>query len=243
MFTKFALFPYKIGSNSCNALKKSLPAIIIKLKNSKYKGKKESLVINWGHHTPPDYVNLNKTTALARNKLETFKALQTANLPTPDWTTDIEVAKSWLPDEVFARMTLTGQGGVGIVNFTGDQEAPLYTKYVKKKHEYRIHVFKDEVIDIQQKKRKHGVIANAKIRNKANGWIFARENINYPSDKALDYAKQAIKALNLDFGAVDMIYNQHQDAYYILEVNTAPGLENTTLDKYTKAFQNYAINP
>jgi D-alanine-D-alanine ligase-like ATP-grasp enzyme len=41
----------------------------------------------------------------------------------------------------------------------------------------------------------------------------------------------------LDFGAVDVIYNRAQDKAYVLEVNTAPGLEGSTLDNYVEAIQ------
>ena len=45
----------------------------------------------------------------------------------------------------------------------------------------------------------------------------------------------AIKVLGLDFGAVDIIYNKQEDKWYVLEVNTAPGIYGTTLDKYVNA--------
>jgi D-alanine-D-alanine ligase-like ATP-grasp enzyme len=43
----------------------------------------------------------------------------------------------------------------------------------------------------------------------------------------------------LDFGAVDVIWNEKEDKYYVLEVNTACGLEGTTLDKYVEQFRRY----
>ena len=49
-------------------------------------------------------------------------------------------------------------------------------------------------------------------------------------------AVNAVKALGLDFGAVDIIYNEKENQYYVLEVNTAPGLEGTTLIKYAERF-------
>jgi len=49
-------------------------------------------------------------------------------------------------------------------------------------------------------------------------------------------ALAAVSALGLDFGAVDIIYNEHENQYYVLEVNTAPGLEGTTVEKYAEAF-------
>jgi D-alanine-D-alanine ligase-like ATP-grasp enzyme len=46
----------------------------------------------------------------------------------------------------------------------------------------------------------------------------------------------AVAAVGLDFGAVDIIWNQTQDRCYVLEINTAPGLCNTTCQKYAEAF-------
>jgi hypothetical protein len=44
--------------------------------------------------------------------------------------------------------------------------------------------------------------------------------------------------LELDFGAVDLIWNENQNVVYVLEVNTAPGMEGTTLENYCDAFSN-----
>lgn len=73
------------------------------------------------------------------------------------------------------------------------------------------------------------------VRNHANGWIYARDAIDEPNAMVLEQAKLAITALGLDFGAVDIIWNQHRQMAYVLEVNTAPGLEGTTLIKYADA--------
>ena len=90
----------------------------------------------------------------------------------------------------------------------------------------------------QQKKKKIGGDANAKVRNLANGWIYAKDNIVPLKEKATSLAIQSIEALGLDFGAVDLIYNEKYDTYYVLEINTAPGLTGTTLNNYTEALLN-----
>ncbi|MNJ09659.1 hypothetical protein D3C77_38070 [compost metagenome] len=108
-----------------------------------------------------------------------------------------------------------------------------------KKEEYRIHVFNGEVVDVQRKARKKDVPddqVNWKVRNLANGFIFARGEEalgNVPQD-VLDQAVKAVAALGLDFGAADVVYNDKQGKAYCLEVNTAPGLSGSTLDGYVK---------
>ena len=126
--------------------------------------------------------------------------------------------------------------------------APLYVMYIKKKDEYRIHVLRNNIIDVQRK----GLRAefqgqqdvNFLIRNLANGFMFVRNdnagvqliNSSTVPQVVKNVAVQAVAALGLDFGAVDVIYNQQQKAAYVLEVNTAPGIEASTVLSYRDAF-------
>lgn len=121
-------------------------------------------------------------------------------------------------------------------------DAPLYVKYIKKQQEYRVHVFNGSVIDVQRKMRRTDTPTeevNWKIRNHSNGFIFGREGVELPTS-ATDMCVAAVQAIGLDFGAVDVIYNERSDTYYVLEVNTACGLIGTTLDKYKTAILEYA---
>jgi glutathione synthase/RimK-type ligase-like ATP-grasp enzyme len=45
-------------------------------------------------------------------------------------------------------------------------------------------------------------------------------------------------ALGLDFGAVDIIQDDGGN-FYVLEVNTAPGLEGQTIKSYAEGFNAY----
>ena len=56
-------------------------------------------------------------------------------------------------------------------------------------------------------------------------------------DVCRSLAIDSVAALRLDFGAVDIIWNKRHDRYYTLEVNTAPGLEGTTLERYSNAIR------
>ncbi len=99
-------------------------------------------------------------------------------------------------------------------------------------------MFKGSVIDYVEKKMKSGVKPeNPYVRNVENGWVFCREDIAVFEDvKAL--AIEAIRALGLDFGAVDIIRTK-KGRNYVLEVNTAVGMEGTTVEKYRTALANY----
>lgn len=220
-----------------------LPSIVVNPHSTTYQGRKTDYVINWGVSKEPDFLFNDAGTcyaiASAVNKLSTFKVLSYYEIPTLEYTTDSDLALEWYKtNTVIARTTLNGFGGQGIHVIEPEEaliEAPLYTKYKKKKHEYRVHIAFGKVIDITQKKKQKGATVNSKIRNHKNGWVYCRLNIDFP-EELKDIAIKAIRALALDFGAVDIIWNQKEDKYYVLEVNTAPGLVGTTLTAYINAF-------
>jgi predicted ATP-grasp superfamily ATP-dependent carboligase len=73
------------------------------------------------------------------------------------------------------------------------------------------------------------------VQSHDNGWVFCQAG---EVDFAVqDLAMNAIKALGLDFGAVDVIIRRGKA--YILEVNSAPGLEGRTLQAYVEAIKEY----
>jgi glutathione synthase/RimK-type ligase-like ATP-grasp enzyme len=116
-------------------------------------------------------------------------------------------------------------------------DAPLYTKYIRKQKEFRVHVFNSKILDIQEKRRSSAVDDHHPyIRNHANGYVFCRGDIEEPHDLR-GVAVSAVNALGLDFGAVDVIWNEAQDKCYVLEVNTACGLEGSTVNKYVQAIK------
>ncbi len=207
-------------------------------------------IINWGnsscHSNNSDYLNHPTAVGIASNKVKTFVELAHMEVATPDWTQSKEEAQQWVTDGsmVFARTTVTGHSGNGIIiceaGSTITVDAPLYVKYKKKRAEYRVHVFDGRVIDVQQKKKRSGQDSpiNTLIRNHANGWVFCRENVQ-PNEDVLNEAINAIHATFLNFGAVDVIWNEHDQKAYVLEINTAPGLEGTSVEIYGNAIKEY----
>lgn len=249
------IFPYKNGSKSVNALKEFMDIKAINIKgNSKYKGNKGKIVINWGSSNMSEeamksnVINHPDAVKLAANKLEFFKAVQEV-VRVPDWTTDKEIARGWIEKNimVFAREKLSGHSGEGIVILDciedfeeyDHNKCKIYVSYIPKIDEYRVHVMEGKVIDIQRKAKLRHLSAddvNYKIRNHANGFVFVREGCD-PNQDVLDQALTAVKTCGLDFGAVDVIWNAKRQKAYVLEVNTAPGLEGQTVENYAKGFQ------
>lgn len=72
------------------------------------------------------------------------------------------------------------------------------------------------------------------VRNHDGGFIFQRENIN-PPQGVLEAATQTLEAVGLDFGAVDIGWNERYQAATVYEINTAPGIEGTTATDYANA--------
>lgn len=244
------IFPYKAGSASAKALAEALGVKRIKEKGSKFKGAAHKLIINWGCSKLPAellkcrVLNSPESVSKASCKLTSFEAMAKAGVSVPRFTTHREEAVGLLGEGkvVVARTILRGHSGAGIVVMEDEKDivgAPLYVEYVPKKEEYRIHVFDGAVVDIQRKARKKDVPddqVNWKVRNLANGFIFARGEDalgNVPQD-VLDQAVKAVASLGLDFGAADVIYNDKHKKAYVLEVNTAPGLSGSTLDGYVE---------
>jgi len=242
------IYPYKMGSRSAKALAEALGGRVLKKVGSKYRRKEGDLIINWGAQDSPFVGQLvaNQPDAIktASNKLTCFEAMKAANVRTPlFWTRREDIPADAYP--IVCRTLLGASEGKGIVIAETPDElvkAPLYTKYTKKKDEYRIHVLRrpgqaPEVISIQRKAKRNGVDdANFKIRNLANGFVFVREGVFAPED-VLAQAKAAVEATGLAFGAVDVIWNDRAAQAYVLEINTAPGLEGQTVEDYANAFR------
>lgn len=225
--------------------------------NVHFKEREWNTLINWGNGTYKGhwglsddihsrFVNEPNKVATAGNKLSTFQALEGKDgIRIPVFTTDDTVAAGWLRDgiSVVVRHQLSGHSGAGIelVNppATVVPRAPLYVQYVKKQDEYRVHVAFGEVIDVQQKRKRKELPedfgTNYQVRNHHTGWIYCREGIQEPTGLR-DMATKTVQELGLDFGAVDLIHNAKRNEVYVLEVNTAPGLEGTTVTKYAEAF-------
>ena len=208
--------------------------------------KPSRVVINWGSSGVSDtnatVINSASAVSVAANKHRSLLHFKLADVPHPDYTTDKDKATGWIEQgfKVVCRTLLTAHSGQGIVvaGSLGELvDAPLYTKYIRKQKEFRVHVFSSKILDIQEKRRSSSVDDHHPyIRNHANGYVFCRGDINEPDDLR-GVAISAVDALGLDFGAVDVVWNEAQDKCYVLEVNTACGLEGSTVNKYVNAIK------
>ena len=116
--------------------------------------------------------------------------------------------------------------------------APLYTQLVEKEAEFRVHVGGSKSIHTQMKLRKDGV-DKKDVWNHDNGYTFTSQLDGRIDPGVLNVVNaegiKAVAALGLDFGAVDIGWSGNKP--YVLEVNTAPGIEEPTLSKYVDYFK------
>ena len=204
--------------------------------------RRRSFLVNWGvTNIPVDderlepHLNHQNSVATAVDKAWCFHALKETGVSIPYYitrhpsTVENDMECVWL-----ARHLVKGSGGDGItVVRPGDDwpAAPLYVKYIPKLVEFRVHVFKQASgfsFLNRQKLRESNAEQDRDqrlIRNRDNGWVFGLVRDEDGAAKAQAEAEKAVAALGLDFGAVDVIIGRDDGVAYVLEVNTAPGME------------------
>lgn len=259
MTTNLFILPYRAGSTSASVLAQGLEAKLIRLKNSKFKGSAGKTVINWGNTTPSNADEIARCNILnppelitqASNKLQFFQACADAGEegpPIPRFTREKGTAAGWFDESkkamVLARTVLAGNSGEGIVKIESKEELSkvpdntLLVEYKLKRDEFRVHVARGiGAFCIQQKRARYDFEGEIdyKVRNYDNGFVFAREEVSCPTS-VTESAIRALQVTGLDFGAVDVIYNARYEQPYVLEVNTAPGIEASTVQDYIGMF-------
>lgn len=253
--------PYKAGSKSAKRLAEELGIKRIKKTNSAFKGGEDKVVINWGNSKLSEEVlkcrviNDPEKVKVATNKKLFFELIhhktysEGLDVNIPGFTTSKRKAQDWLDRgyKIVERHKLTGHSGDGIkIKSEGEavEDCNLYVQYIPKKSEWRVHVVAGKVILVQRKARKRDVPdeqVNWQVRNHDNGFVFARNEGGEPPRSVTRQAVRVVRACGLDFGAVDLVYNERQETAYVLEVNTACGMEGSTLDDYANAFRQYGL--
>lgn len=158
--------------------------------------------------------------------------------------------------------TRTHQGGSGFFycETLDDMRRALrsgahhFMNYIDKVDEFRVHVFQGEVVRISRKipnpeETRH----NDRIRSHNRGWIFEDWRIKgkrlerpnrYIPEAQQQTCIDAVSAVGLDFGAVDIVVDANETAY-VLEVNSGPSLNLYGRRLYQRQFKSigYYIEP
>lgn len=180
-------------------------------------------------------VNKARALAAASDKLNSLATMRKAGVRVPDFSTD----PTELTFPFLGRKRSHARGtDVVLCLQKGDYKRrprDYYVQYVPTVREFRVHVVGDEVIRVQGKFLDHPELAVPWIRNHAHGYRFRapRKRLNRERQQQ---AVQAVQALGLDFGAVDLLIGD-DGLTYVLEVNTAPSCSPLTGGAYIAAFQ------
>lgn len=206
--------------------------------------------------------NNEKAVSKSCSKTETHAALLESQVWTVAMTKDRNRALSWLGESrtVLARKNYGSNGqGINIIK-PGDNlpYADFYSRLFPSTHEFRVHVAFGKVIDVALKVKRSSASweAAAKpydevVRNFEGGWRLSHDFKWYALTGQADgdalagerdaLASNAIKAVGLDFGAVDMLANLDPNyggqRFVVCETNSAPAMElDRTLEAYATAF-------
>lgn len=172
-------------------------------------------------HLQPDQLHLNRATAL-----RVIRDLQ-GFLATPERAPD-----TWLPRR---------NNHVGGNDLLHPGVGEYYSKKEALTQEFRIHVFRGKSIRAGVKTPREGATPHDWIRSYDGGWKI--DYTEFTSTKAQrKVAIDAVAALGLDFGAVD-IGQKEDGSFIVLEVNRAPGTEGGTVTAYTRAIEAWIQNP
>lgn len=175
-----------------------------------------------------------------RDKLTQYKFFEKELLNFASFTESKDEAKKWIKQgkSVLCRVLLQGQEGHGIIIADKIKElvdAPVYVEYKEKTIEYRVNLYKGEFVNHREKRRKIGFEepedGDDRIRNINNGYVYCLPRFNLPN-KILLTAIRAAWVTDSDIVGVDIAYNRHTNEHFIIEVNSAPALEGTTVDGY-----------
>lgn len=208
------------------------------LKNCKVE---KNVIVNWTgtvfHKDDPDpAIVLNEHSFT--NKLRQALRLSDAGVPT------ITVAlqgngKEWIPRRN------NHQQGFDFTNTRlrrGQLNADFYVKKEDIVEEWRAHVFLSTKGNMRilrtAKKVQNRPDAHSWVRSHRLGWKLSY--VGGLSDVGKQIARDALRALHLDFGAVDIGFRKEGDPF-ILEVNTCPGLEGKTINLYVNSIIERAV--
>lgn len=162
--------------------------------------------------------NSPRAIALAANKYEARKILLAAGISCPKI--------SGRRDDVTIVRPLRTRGGRSFSWHMGyeTKSGTWAQEFIDKEREYRAHCYDGALLYVQEKE---GPREFKGPWNHSQGYTFRVLGRSEVSNALRKIAIEAVKALSLVYGAVDII--EEENKLYVLEVNTAPALEGYTL--------------
>lgn len=200
--------------------------------------------VNWGCLRPLPVAKgspepLNSRARNAARKIEAFKLFNAHDIPCPQWSTNYDeiIKQAKEKQTIFARKDgMSGGKGIEIIPPTGRDVAvekfDFFTIRIPHLREFRVHVWGKEILIVQVKFIEPG--SKNPIHSYDNGATFSTVSVDkFLSKTQLEslcsLSTKAVSVLGLFFGAVDVIMNPNNE-FYVLEVNTAPGIRTDPVE-------------
>lgn len=188
---------------------------------------------NWGRNLANTRLNPDISTVTNKRKMRDLFLMH--GVPMPKLYTIDEAYTAVLTGKVVGRPDRHERGrGLWICSEAQDIERALqgnpskpaathFMEYIEAPHEYRAHIFQGKSIRISEK-----------LFNE-DGYTTIKPTGEIKHVRKA--AKQALEAVGLDFGAVDVLANENE--CWVLEVNAAPGLGGTLPQLYAETFREW----
>ena len=189
-------------------------------------GRPGDAIVSYGVNIESNRPTLNKRAGM-RNKFQELQALRAGQVLVPNHTLAANIGDLQFP--VLGRAYRHTRGRDIVPILANDAEwrylhnrADFFVQYIPKQREYRVWSYRrrfggayEKVLERPQEYR--GIIGNWH-----NGFSF--QYAHECPQAVKDLGCKAVDVLGLDFGAVDIIQGT-DNRYYVLEVNTAPGVQ------------------
>lgn len=200
-------------------------------------------LIRWGNRSgtgfTPNETVFNSRSALSNNsnKLDAMRQMDNAGIPVPNYTTDRDEFGDTVEYPLLGREEEHARGeDINLILQWRDAyltNNDFFVEYIPTEFEYRMHVVNGEVIKVHEKRLRSEADNHPYIRNAETGWVFVEPREEPPSEAL---AIDAVGSVGLDYGAVDIVREEDTGEEYVLEVNSAPSLEEANLERYGDKF-------
>lgn len=201
----------------------------------------DSIVVRWGTRedmtTNKGSIVYNKSAAIknATDKKHSRELFEEKSVSSPRLVRPNNFENSMLP--IIARPLVHSKGSnfvtlnsreAFIRHYNINNGSWYYSEFIDKQREFRIHAAHGKVLAVMEKiKPSTGNIAWNRAQNDTDPFTYIKwGDVDTQNLKCvLDVALEAVKALELDFGGVDVMLKDGRA--YVLEVNTSPTLNTS----------------
>lgn len=185
---------------------------------------------------------LNFHSRNSTDKMHAFRCFDGAGVPHPRVipAKSIRGFSESVPKKFLGRQNRSSCGR-GITLYDRTEKWPtidkhsFFVEFLECKSEHRVHVFHGDIVCELNKDIKEGNF----IHTREQGSTLSLGMISHPKrEQILKHSINAVKCLDLDFGAVD-IFIDVNDNIYVLEVNSDPGMPKIIAPLYAERFRRF----